>query len=121
VQKHFDQITLHIDGPSGSAIVPLSGSRSSAAKPAFCRLGPGETLEQQVDLLTWTRAASFATPPGNYKIVATFEQSGNQLASDLIGVAVGSCTSPARGLQKVQSPEIWNGALTAPAISITIE
>ena len=118
VRENFPQITFSIEGPSGRQTLSLQGAEKATAVEA-CRLQPGQTLQADFDLAKWMTYLGYQTPPGKYGISATFDHVASKYRM-LQGMSVARCGSTGPATQ-AQPSEIWDGALTAPQISITLQ
>ena len=119
VRENFPQITFSIEGPSGRHTLSLLGDEKATTLDA-CRLPPGQTLQTNFDLTEWAAYLDYRIPPGKYGISATFAHAARESRGILKGQPVARCGS-AGPATKAQPAEIWDGTLTAPQISFTVQ
>jgi hypothetical protein len=95
-QRHYDWITIELDGAAGTRVLRFADVRNESAL-VKATLAPGATLEHRIDLAAWAlRAPNGREPiaPGGYRMTATY-------AVDLPG-------------------EHWRGRLVSPPLDVRI-
>jgi hypothetical protein len=115
--KDYDQITLRIDGPGGRRSL-ASASARTASVLSVCRLLPDKTLENELNLSAWTKEAGYILRPGDYTIRATYEVRPGSLERKARLLPVFDCGNDA--LKPAGSDPVWEGAVSAPSVSLTI-
>jgi hypothetical protein len=117
----YQQISLKIEGPSGTKTFPAGGGATAASMVSMCWLGPGSAIEGSFDLSESANLSGYPLPPGRYRVAATFDHSRARWLSMLKGSSGPACNQVTPLARPASAQDILDAVLTAPAVEFSIK